>query len=63
MVREKLFEITNLKAFSSKRFIPDEIHKLAIQYLEKNDYFLPTDRQNVELSEKGNLYSFFKKKY
>ena len=63
MEREKLIEITNLKAFSSQRFIPDEIHKLAIQYLEKNDYFLPTDRQNVELSEKGNLYSFFKKKY
>lgn len=57
MKREELIKIAKLKTFSSQRFIPLNIHQEAVNYLEKNDYFLP-DKENIDIIEKGTIYSF-----
>ena len=60
--RQDLINITKSKSFSSQRFIPDEIHNLAIEYLAKHNYFLPTTYKNLELSENGTIYTYIMKK-
>ncbi len=40
--------------------IPDYIHKRALQYLKEHDYFLSKTIENVPLTEKVVIYSFFK---
>ncbi len=56
--KEDLIEITKRKSFSSQRYIPEEIHRLAMDYLSKNDYFLPNDE--IEILERGTIITFYR---
>lgn len=58
--RDFLIEVTISKVFSGQRMVPDDIHKLALQYLKEHDYFLPKSIEDVSITEKFVMYSFFK---
>ena len=55
-----LIDIAKSKSFSSQRYISNDLHQKAIKYLEENDYFLPKEKEEIEIDEIGIFHSYFK---
>ena len=59
MKNSKLIEIAQTKSFSNQRFLSDDDHTSVMNYLENNNYFLPTDSDEFEIFEEGKIFLFY----
>ncbi|MHA1992769.1 MAG: hypothetical protein ACW98A_17570, partial [Candidatus Hodarchaeales archaeon] len=58
--KEKLIDLVNGRYFSGQRNIKDEQHIEAINHLEKNNYFLPVNEDEVQLDEEFKIWVYSK---